>query len=72
MSKHTLCGYSMDTQCSFDTTKGEDFISMKNICKDLREDAIETTDCKKMEMTPLADDESKSYTNQTICNMCKK
>ena len=52
VKKHTICGYSVLTQCSFDATKikhdyyrGKD--SMKKFCIDLREHAMEIIECEK-------------------------
>ena len=57
-TKHTLSGYSLFTNSSFDATKnkldcckGED--CMERFCKDLREHAIKIIDYEKKEIIPL-------------------
>ena len=52
INKHTPCGYSLITHCSFDEERnklshyrGED--SMKNFCKDLREHATKIINYEK-------------------------
>ena len=55
INKHTPSGYSLFTQCSFDTTKnyyrGKN--CMKNFCLDLREHATKIINYEKKEMIPL-------------------
>ena len=77
INKHIPSGYSIFTHCSFDKSKnklnyyrGED--CMKRFCKDLREHATKTTDCKKKEMLPLTKEEEEKYNNQEVCYICKK
>ena len=58
INKHTPSGYSLFTQCSFDTTKSKlDYYRgkncMKNFCLDLREHATKLIDYAKKEMASL-------------------
>ena len=70
-TKHTPSGYSLFTNCSFDSAenrlhcyRGKD--CMERFCKDLRKHAM-----KIFEMKPLADKENKSYKKQKVCYICK-
>ena len=74
---HTLFGYSLSTQCSFDCTKnmivcyrGKD--CMKRFCKDLKEHAAKIIKYEKKEMIPLTDEENKSYEKQKFVIYTKK
>ena len=77
-TKHTPSGYSLFTNCLFDSTKknkldcykGED--CMERFCKDLRERAIKLTDYEMKETIPLTDKENKSYEKQKVFCICKK
>ena len=77
-TKHTPSGYSLFTNCLFDSTKknklhyykGED--CMERFCKDLRERAIKLIDYKMKEIIPLTDKENKSYEKQKVFCICKK
>ena len=76
-TKHTLSGYSLFTNSSFDATKnkldcckGED--CMERFCKDLREHAIKIIDYEKKEIIPLADKQNKSCEKQKVCYIFKK
>ena len=58
INKHTPSGYSLFTQCLFDTTKNKlDYCRgkncMKNFCLDLREHATKIINYEKEEMIPL-------------------
>ena len=58
INKHTPSGYSLFTQCSFDTIKNRlDYYRGKNSIKifylDLREHATRIINCEKKEMIPL-------------------
>ena len=77
INEHTPSTYSLFTHCSFDLTKnkldcyrGKD--CMKMFCKDLKEHATKIINCEKKEMTPLTDEENKSYKKQKVCFICKK
>ena len=76
-AKHTASGYSLVTCRSFDKSKnerkyyrGEDCMEM--LSKDLREQAMKISSCKKKEMIPLTHEEKESYEDQKICYICKK
>ena len=69
INKHTPCGYSWFTLCSFDTTKNKfDYYRgkycMKNFCLDLREHATEIVNYQKKEMIPLRKEEKKTHRRQ--------
>ena len=71
-SKHTPCGYSLFTNCSFDITKnklycykGED--CMGRFCKDLGDHAMKIINYDDKEMIPLTDKENQSYQKQQVC-----
>ena len=77
INKHTPSGYSLFTNCSFDTTKKNlDYYRgkscMKNFCLDLREHATKIKDYEKKERIPLTDKENKLYEKQNVCYICKK
>ena len=77
MNKHTPSGYSLFTQCSFDTTKNNlDYYrgknSMKNFCLDLREHARKKIYYEKKEMIPLTMEEKRAYIASGRCYICKK
>ena len=76
-TKHTTSGYSLFTNCSFDSAenkldcyKGE--ACMERFCKDLREHEMKIINYEKKEMIPLTDEENKSYEEQKVCYICKK
>ena len=80
INKHTLSGYSLFTDSSFDATKnkldyyrGQDY--MKKVCETLKEHLERTINCKKKkkkEMIPLTDEENESCLKQEVCHICKK
>ena len=77
INKHTLCGYSLFTHCSFDKTKNKlDFYRgkdcMKKFCKDLRTHAAKIINYEKKKMMPLTVEEKIHYNEQEICYICKK
>ena len=58
VNKHSPSGYSLFTQCSFDTTKNKiDYYTGKNcmekFCLDLREHETKIINYEKKEMIPL-------------------
>ena len=76
-TKHIPSGYSLFTNCSFDSIKskldcykGED--CMKRLSKDLREHAMKIINYEKKEMMALTDEENKSYEKQKVCYIFKK
>ena len=78
INKHTPSGYSLFTQCSFDTMficsldyyRGKN--CMKNLCLDLREHATKIINYEKKEMIPLTKKEEKKHNKQKVCHICKK
>ena len=74
---HTPSGYSLFTNFSFDSAKnkldcyrGKD--RMEKFRKNLKEHATKIIDYEKKEMTPLTNEENKSYEKQKFCYICKK
>ena len=66
INKHTSSGYSLFTNCSFDTTKNKlDYYRgkncMKNFCLYLKEHAHEILTMKKRAMMPLTNEEKKLH-----------
>ena len=62
INKHTPSGYSLFTNCSFDTTKDKlDYYigknCMKNFCLDLKEHATKIINFEKKKMIPLTKEE---------------
>ena len=45
---------------------------MEMFCKDLRNQAMEIIYYEKKKMTPLTDEETKSYEKQNVCYICEK
>ena len=77
INKYTPSGYSLFTQCLFDTTKNElDYYrgknGMKNLCLDLREHVTKIFNYEKKEMVPLTKKEQKNHNKQKVCHICKK
>ena len=77
INKHTPCGYSLFTHCSFDTTKNKLYYyrgknCMKNFCLDLREHATKIINYEKKEMISLTKKEKKKHNKQKVCYICKK
>ena len=77
VNKHTPSGYSLFTQCSFDTTINKldyyrDENCMKKLCLDLREHATKIINYGKKEMIPLTKKEEKKPNKQKVCYICKK
>ena len=71
MNIHAPSGYSLFTNCSFDSTKnkldcytGKD--CMERFCKTLREHATKIINYEKKEMMLLTDEENKSYKKQKV------
>ena len=70
---HTLSGYSIFTNCSFDSMelhstknklncyRGKD--CMERFCKDLKNHSTRIINCEKKEMIQLTDKENKFYEN---------
>ena len=77
INKHTPSGYSLFTQCSFDTTKNKlDYYRgkncMKNFCLDLKEHATKIVNYKKKEMIPLTKEEKELIIFQKDAIYAKK
>ena len=77
INKHTPSGYSLFTQCSFDTTKNKlDYYRgkncMKQFCLDLREHATKIINYEKKEIVPLTKKEEKKRNKQKVCHVYKK
>ena len=77
VNEHTLSGYSLITQSSFDATKnkldcyrGKD--CMKRFCKDLKEHAKEIRNYEKKGMIPLTSKERNLHSKQKVCYTYKK
>ena len=76
INKHTPSGYSLLTQCSFDTTKNKlDYYRgkncMKNFCLDLMEHATKIINYGKKEMIPLTKKQKDWHNQQNVCHICK-
>ena len=74
-TKHTLSGYSLFTNWSFDLTenkldcyKGE--YCMESFCKDLGENTMNVIAYEKKEIISLTDKENKPYEKQRVCYIC--
>ena len=78
INKHTPSGYSLLTNCSFDTTKKNKFDyyrsknCMKSFCLDLREHATQIINYDKKEMILITKEENEIHCRQKKCYMCKK
>ena len=42
------------------------------LCKKLKDHALKIINYTKKEMTPLSEEEIKSYEEQEVCHICKK
>ena len=76
-TKPTPSGYSLFTNCSFDSTKNKPdcyrgIDCIERFCKDLRDHSMKIINYKEKEMVPLTNKENKSYEKQKICYICKK
>ena len=63
-TKHTLSGYSLFTNCSFD--------AIKNKQRFKKEHAMEIINYEQKEMIPLTSEENKYYQMQKLCHIYKK
>ena len=68
-------GYSLFTNCSFDSTKNKLVCyrgtgCMERFCKDLKEHTTKIINYEK-KMIQLTDKENKSYEKQKVCYICK-
>ena len=78
INKYAPSGYSLITQCSFDSTKHKfDYYRrkncMKNFCIDLKEHATRIINYEKnKEMIPLTKEEKEIYRKQKVCYIRKK
>ena len=76
-AKHEPSGWEMTMKCSFDATKNKyDYYRkrdcIKKLCKNLRDCTMKINNYEEKEMTPLTDEESRSYEMQRTCHLCKK
>ena len=76
-TKHTPFGYSLFTNCSFDTTKNKldcyrENDCMERFCENLRDHAIKIINYEEKEMIPITDKENKSYEKQRFVTDAKK
>ena len=76
-ARHEPSGWAMFTRCSFDKKenklnyyKGKDCI--EELCKKLKESAMEIINREKKEMVPLTHEENNFYNEQEICYICKE
>ena len=76
-SIHEACGYSLSLVTSYDPNKnthsysrGKD--SIKRLCKDIKNQALEVVNFKKEDMIPLTDDENRYYEKRKYCHICKR
>ena len=74
---HTPPGYSLFTNCSFDSGKnkldcyrGKD--CTERFCKNLKEHTTKIINYEEKEIIPLTDEESKSYKKRKVFYICKK
>ena len=77
INKDTPSGYSLFTQCSFDTTKNKlgcyrGKNCMKNFCLVLREHATKIINYENKGMIALTKKEEKKHNKQKVCHICKK
>ena len=77
INKNTPSGYSLFTNCSFDSAKNKLDCSrgkdcMEKLCKILKEHATKLIICEKKEIIPLTHEEKKSYEKQKVCHIYKK
>ena len=74
INKHTPSGYSLFTQCSFDTTKNklDYYRGKKFFCLDLGEHLIKIINYEKKEMIPLTKQEKRANRTSRRCYICKK
>ena len=73
---HEACDYLIDLVTSYDPNKNKHIFDRgkyctKNLCKDLREQAMEIINFEEKEMTPLTDDEIRYYENRKYCHICR-
>ena len=76
-NKHTAFGYSLFTNCSFDTTKNKlDYYRvkncMKNVCLDLKEDKTKIINYEEKEMIPLTKEEKNYIASKMFVIYAKK
>ena len=76
-ARHEPSGWAMFTRCSFDKKenklnyyRGEDCI--EQLCKKLKERAMEIIDYKEKEMIALTHEENKFYNEKVACHIYKE
>ena len=72
-----MCGYSLFTNCSFDSSQEEHNFyrgvdCLKNFWPDLVKHAAVIINYEKKEMLPMTDEDIESYNDQTFYQICKK
>ena len=74
---HEACSYSINSLGSYEPNKnirnfqrGKDCI--KELCEDLKTQAMEVINFKEKKMIPLTDDETKYYEKRKYCHICKR
>lgn len=77
INKHTVCGYSLFTYCSFDRNKNKlDFQrvedTMKKFWTDLRKHATKIVNCDKKEILPLIMKQEKKSKKTNFCQIWKE
>ena len=77
VNKHTLSGYSLFLNCSFDKTKNNlDYYRredcMKEFCRNLRKHTTKIINYEKKKMIPLTSREEKNHNKQKVCYICEK
>ena len=77
INKHAPSGYSLFTQCSFDTIKNKfDYYRgqncMRNFCLDLGKHVTKIINYEKKKMIPLTKEEKRSHRTSRRCYICKK
>ena len=73
---HDTCGYSITTVRNHTkesiTAYHRGIDSLSNLCKNLREQALELLNTKKLPMTPLTKDQQQEYANAEQCHICNR
>ena len=72
VNKHTACGYSLFSKCSFDSNRNKhDYYRgkdcMKNCCIGLNEHVMKITDFERLKMLPLIEEENRFHMRQRLC-----
>ena len=70
-------GWATIVKCTFDATKdSHDYYRgidcIENVCKKLKDFAMEIIDYEEKEMIPLTDKKNKSYEMLKVCHICER